>query len=431
MDDDFELLTKLYNNPATSANSRDRFWSIVRQYDPLISRRTVDAFLKSQEAYQLHRRVIKPSAVKPFLVSGRRQLWCVDLINLPSLGVWNTSYSNILVVIDVFTRHSWVRPLKTKTVAECSAAMASILDSVKEKPKRVNTDNGGEFGKEFTDMLTRYGVTHTKTRSHTPQQNAPIESWNRTLKSLLFSAMTRHGTKTWVNLLDGVVSAYNSSTHSQSGYSPNAAETGSFDEDIYEKMKANATKVRQRQPTLPELAVGSPVRILLSALGAKNVFEKSYTTKWTRDIYKVVEVANGGYRVQLPNADVADRRFRRYELQLVSEVIRAPQMLGKKEQQLSDLHAGKLRKDKGAPATTVREDRIAERTINNEVDRLKFKLQYLIANYTTMSKVNLLAELESAFPRANLGALSIHKLRALIATQVIPALNRGVIPNPK
>lgn len=431
MEDEFELLTKLYNNPATSANSRDRFWSIVKLYDPLISRRTVDAFLESQEAYQLHRKVIKPSAVKPFLVSGRRQLWCVDLVNLPSLGVWNSGYSNILVVIDVFTRFAWVRPMKTKTVAECTSAMESILNSVSEKPKRVNTDNGGEFAREFTEMLTKHGITHSKTRSHTPQMNAPIESWNRTLKSLLFSAMTRHGTQNWVQLLDGVVSAYNSSTHSRSGYSPNIAESGSFDEDIYSRMKANATKVSQRQPTLPDLVVGSTVRILLTAIGPKNVFEKSYTTKWTREIYKVVEISNGGYRVASPDSGKIERRFRRFELQLLVNVVRAPEMLGRKEQQLSDLHAGKLRKEKSAPSTSVREDRITERSLNTEIDRLKFKLHYVITNYSTMSKANLLAELESAFPRANLGALSIHKLRSLITTQIIPALNRGEIPNPK
>jgi transposase InsO family protein len=398
----------------------------VKQYDPLISRRTVDAFLKVQEGYQLHRRVIKPSAVKPFLVSGKRQLWCVDLVNLPSLGVWNTGYSNILVIIDVFTRFAWCVPLKTKTVAECTEAMRLILESVKEKPKRINTDNGGEFGREFTEMLTKYGITHSKTRSHSPQQNSPVESFNRTLKSLLFSCMTRHNTKAWKNLLAGVVSSYNSSTHSRSGYSPKLAETGMYDQEIYARMKANAMKVRQRQPSLPDLAVGSPVRILISAMGAKNVFEKSYTTKWTKEIYPVVAIKGSTFRV-----GTFERPFRRYELQLVTEVTRAPQILSRKEQQLDDLHSGKLRIEKSAPLTTVREDGIAERAMNDDVLKLKFKLDYVIKNYATMSKVNLLAELESAFPRANLGALSIHKLRALIAEQIIPALNRGEIPNPK
>lgn len=427
MDVEVEL-TKLFNDPRTSAMSRDRFYDIVRQQSHLngwISRRDCDRFLKNQESWQLHRKVIKPSAVKPILTDAPRELFQVDLVMLNGLEHWNNGYLYCLIAVDAFTKKAWARPLKTKSAEECAEAMDSILQST-TKPKRINTDNGNEFiNPAFTGVLAKYGIRHTKSRSYTPQMNSIVESFNRTFKALLFGAMTKYSTKNWVPLVEGVLAAYNSSKHSTTKARPDEVEKGLYHDQVRNLIHTRAQRVTQRQPTLPPLAVGDTVRLLNAADGAPDVFEKSYTTKWSKELYTVEKIQGPGYYIS-----GSTRRYRRYELQRVDpdKIQRSEPIRSRREQQLVDLHAGLLSRVKTVPATTPRVDRQAEVGIEDPIKRLKYRLHNVLHNYNEMSKSQMLLELEPVFPRAHLGARSIHQLRALVEDVIRPALDSGSIP---
>ena len=68
-----EVLTKLYRDPVTSINSRDKLYEIVSDRYVGISRRAVQDFLLKQEAYQIHLPSIKHKVVKPIVIKQNLQ----------------------------------------------------------------------------------------------------------------------------------------------------------------------------------------------------------------------------------------------------------------------------------------------------------------------------------------------------------------------
>ncbi|GJW63207.1 retrovirus-related pol polyprotein from transposon TNT 1-94 [Tanacetum coccineum] len=90
----------------------------------------------------------------------------------------------ILVIVDDYSRFTWVNFLRSKD--ETPAFVANLLKQLQVGLNKtvwfVRTDNGTEFvNKDLTDFYESVGITHEKTVSRTPQQNGVVERRNRTL----------------------------------------------------------------------------------------------------------------------------------------------------------------------------------------------------------------------------------------------------------
>ncbi|GJV59132.1 retrovirus-related pol polyprotein from transposon TNT 1-94 [Tanacetum coccineum] len=90
----------------------------------------------------------------------------------------------ILVIVDDYSRFTWVKFLRTKD--ETPAFVINLLKQLQvglnKTVRFVRTDNGTEFiNKALTDYYESVGITHEKTISRTPQQNGVVERRNRTL----------------------------------------------------------------------------------------------------------------------------------------------------------------------------------------------------------------------------------------------------------
>lgn len=48
--------------------------------------------------------------------------------------------------------------------------------------RRIQTDNGAEFGKHFRDYIQKHNITHFHNYPRHPQSNANIERFNRTIQ---------------------------------------------------------------------------------------------------------------------------------------------------------------------------------------------------------------------------------------------------------
>lgn len=85
-------------------------------------------------------------------------------------------------VIDVYTRLAYIKiyehmsqKMSYQAVIEARSKLGFIF-------KVVQTDNGGEFGKWFQDQLVAHGMSYRHTRVRSPNDNAHIERFNRTLR---------------------------------------------------------------------------------------------------------------------------------------------------------------------------------------------------------------------------------------------------------
>ena len=71
-------------------------------------------------------------------------IWTADLLDIHQYARQNKGYKFILVVLDIFTRYAWARPLKNKTGVSVASALEDILYNGR-KPTKLWTDEGTEF----------------------------------------------------------------------------------------------------------------------------------------------------------------------------------------------------------------------------------------------------------------------------------------------
>jgi transposase InsO family protein len=90
----------------------------------------------------------------------------------------------ILVIVDDYSRYTWVKFLRSKD--EAPGTIITFLKRIQvllQAPVRiVRTDNGTEFtNQELRTYFEDVGITHQTSSVRTPQQNGVVERRNRTL----------------------------------------------------------------------------------------------------------------------------------------------------------------------------------------------------------------------------------------------------------
>ena len=115
-------------------------------------------------------------------------LWEADLAFVQDVAKVNDGVNYLLVVINVFSKFLWVRPMKNKTACSLVQAFDSIL-SEKRKPEKLRTDKGTEFINEsFQQYLKKQGIQFYMATNE--PKAAVVERVNGTL-NLNFIAILR------------------------------------------------------------------------------------------------------------------------------------------------------------------------------------------------------------------------------------------------
>lgn len=88
----------------------------------------------------------------------------------------------ITTVIDLYSRMAYARPSYKLLPGEAAKAIVLAEQKFGYKFLTVQSDNGPEFSRYFTAILSQHGIRHRHTRIHKPNDNAHIERFNRTLR---------------------------------------------------------------------------------------------------------------------------------------------------------------------------------------------------------------------------------------------------------
>ena len=72
-------------------------------------------------------------------------IWGADLANMQLIRKFNKGFRFFLCVIDIFSKYTWVVPLKDKIGVSIANAFQSILKKSNRKPKKIWVDKGSEF----------------------------------------------------------------------------------------------------------------------------------------------------------------------------------------------------------------------------------------------------------------------------------------------
>ena len=223
-----------------------------------------------------------------------------DLIEYlqPDYKFANRNYCYILVVIDVFSKMVYARPVKKKDKFSVSKALQSIIINLDHYPNTLITDEGLEFyNSNVQELLDNYGIHHYSIK--TKMKASVVERFNRTLRSKLEKYFVKNKTKNWVDVLQQFIDNYNQSPHRSIGMAPSKVTD------------ANSAKVfKHLFPDLqleskPRLSVGYKVRILKE----KTIFEKGYKQSWSDQVYKIRDVKQAAGRVWYELEDLSGNKI--------------------------------------------------------------------------------------------------------------------------
>ena len=271
-------LKKFYLDPKFpgSYSGAYKFYQEVKNIHPKVTLKKVNEFLKSQDAYTLHKRTRKPK-FRRTLVFKPRDLWQIDLLDMQKYSKENDGYRYICVIIDCFSRYVWVKPLKNKTGKATVKALALLL--MNERPKLIQADQGTEFfNRDVKRMLEAFGpkLYHT----YTDKKAAIVERVQRTLRGRLGRLFTKRGNFKWIDKIDDIVTAYNNTHHSSIKMKP---------ADVDEEHIANIffNSLPNLKKTI-KFSNGDRVRILIK----KNQFAKEFERSWSEEIFKIKRIQN-------------------------------------------------------------------------------------------------------------------------------------------
>ena len=235
--------------------------------------------LTNKLADELHRRVIKSFPKRHVYVHSIDQTWAVDLVDMQQYSKQNKHYKYLLAVIDVFSKYGWLIPLKNKTGVTVSEAFKTLFKE--RKPMYIWSDKGSEFyNRQVKELLKDNNIKLYSTENE--EKSSVVERWIGTMKQSMYRYFTAYETTKYYDILDKLVKNYNNTVHSSIKMKPVEASKLKNKFTVYKNLYPEKEKIIKK----PKLKVGDRVRITKK----KGKFEKGYTTRWTREIFVIVQV---------------------------------------------------------------------------------------------------------------------------------------------
>ena len=274
-----------------------------------ISTKRAKRILEKDLGYTLHKLRRRKFPTLPVKVFGIDEQWTADLIEVVNISKYNKGYKYLLTVVDVFSKHAWVEPIKNKTGQAVTAAFEKVLKQGRT-PINLQTDDGKEFfNRTFQSLMTRYGIHHFSTRGDT--KASVVERFNRTLKQRMYRYFTTNNTLNFVPVLPALVKSYNRSYHRSIKMAPEQV-TLANSEQVWENLYGKAMKRK-----VGMLKVGDHVRLNKKF----RPFKKSYLPGWTEEVFVVRKVNKGTiptYKIEEWDGTTLQGTFYKQDLQKVT-----------------------------------------------------------------------------------------------------------------
>ena len=164
-------------------------------------------------ADELNKPIIRKFNKRKVYSSFKDNIWGVDLADMQLLSKFNKGIRFLLCVIDIFSKYTFVVPLKDKKGVSIVNAFQSILDKSGRKPNKIWVDQGSEFySHNFKKWLVNNDISIYST--YNEGKSVVAERVIRTLKNKLYKHMTIVSKNVYYDVLDDIVKKYNNTQHS-------------------------------------------------------------------------------------------------------------------------------------------------------------------------------------------------------------------------
>lgn len=162
-------------------------------------------------------KTIVKAPLHPIPVSFPLEVVAMDFL---SLGRPQDTFSNILVMTDLFTRYSWAVATHDQTAVTTARALWSSVIIPFGCPMRLHSDRGPNFEAAVMHQLCElYAVSKSRTTPYHPAGNGMVERMNQTLLDML-RTLTSEKQSRWHQYLPELLQVYNNTPHSSTGFAP-------------------------------------------------------------------------------------------------------------------------------------------------------------------------------------------------------------------
>ena len=275
-----QYLHGIYYDPdhAASFSSPEKLYKQTLGEGKNYTLQQIKNWLAKQDSYTLHRPVNRKFERNKVVTSGRDNLWDSDLIDFVRFSKFNNGISYILVIIDVFSRFLWLKPLKTKSGPDVAKAFDNVFSEGRQ-PKYLRTDKGQEFkAKVVQKVFKKYNVHHFVTQNEVKANFS--ERVIKTIKNKIYRYFTANQTYDFSKIISDLANSYNNTYHRSIGMAP--IEVNKQNETTL-WWKQYWPYLSQSKPKKFKFQVGDYVRI--SHL--RSAFSREYDIKWSGEVFKV------------------------------------------------------------------------------------------------------------------------------------------------
>ena len=235
-------------------------------------------------ANELHQPIRRQFPKRRVISYGIDNIWAADLVEMGKFSKWNKRFRYLLMVIDVFSKFGWIRPLKDKRGQSVADAFKDIFKT-KRKPKMLWTDKGSEFFNGIMkDLLHKNGVKLYTTENE--EKSSVVERWNRTMKEKLFRMFSANNNTIYFDKLDELVDQYNHRFHSSIRMTPAEASKQQNEKKVFANLFGDLLYAKRGKA---KFKVGDKVRI---SKFKRKIFDKGFTPNWTEEIFVIDEILN-------------------------------------------------------------------------------------------------------------------------------------------
>ena len=229
-----------------------------------------------QLANELHKPIIRKFEKGKVYSTFKDNIWGVDLADIQLLSKYNKGIRFLLCVIDIFSKYTWVVPLKDKKGISIVKAFQIILKQSNRKPNKIWVDKGSEFHNAyFKKWLRDSDIVMYST--HNEGKSVVAERFIRTIKSKIYKYMTSISKNVYIDKLDDIVDEYNNTYYTTIKIKPI---------DVKDNTYINTSKEINNKD--PKFKAGDHVRISKY----KNVFAKGYIPNWSEEVFIIKKIKN-------------------------------------------------------------------------------------------------------------------------------------------
>lgn len=280
-----EYLSSLYYDPrkAGSFGGPAALYKAAKAEGKTISLKKIREWLKGQETYTLHRKMVHKFKRNKVQVDGIDDTWDVDLVDMIAYAKHNDGIRYVLLAIDIFSRFAWGVPLINKEATTVRKALDEIVSSGR-KPRVVRSDAGKEFhNKLVKKWFDEHGILHTVTRNSTHANY--VERLIRSWKARVVKYFQHRNTLRYVDRLQDFVDSYNDTFHTGIKMRPSQVNKQNeqllWERQYVEPFVKNQNKKKKKFRY--RFNVGDRVRVSY----LRTLFQREYDQRWSGEVFTV------------------------------------------------------------------------------------------------------------------------------------------------